>query len=211
MTKRKDALRAMIAMGCAAAALAVASCAAVDAPHADGVALASSPHPDAPEALSHFAPLIGRWAVKDWTRDANGDWVEGPGADWEFAYAMDGWAVEDTWVQPPRDAALKPGAQRFYGVNVRAWDPASGDWKMTWIHTRAGDPQTWRATSTPDEIVMTLTPPGADAPQRRITFFDMTGDTFDWRMELAGEDGGWREAYRIHGDRKPPSYGHGLP
>jgi len=162
---------------------------------------ADAPHAEAPAPLSHFAPMIGRWVITDWSPNETGAWIEGSGADWDFAYVMDGWAVQDVWVKPGRATAVDDPSQRTIGTNVRLWDDANDRWKMSWIRTSAGEPQTWYAQSTAEEIVMTLTLPGQDAPRRRITFYDMTGETFDWRMEAAGEDGAWSEIYRIHGER----------
>ena len=36
----------------------------------------------------------------------------------------------------------------------------------------------------------------------RITFFDMTDDSFDWKLEWSKDKEQWQEVYRIHGTRK---------
>jgi hypothetical protein len=185
---------------CSALVLAFAAPAAA-APDADR--FAARPAEDAPAALAHFEPLIGRWEITDWTKDEDGNWVEGTGADWDFWYALDGWAVQDLWVRPGRDTELDDEKKRFIGTNLRMWDPAAEAWKMSWIFKGPGAPQNWTATSTPDEIVMSFTPPGAEEPAQRIRFFNMTGDSFDWMMTARGDDGEWAEAYKIRGVRKP--------
>ncbi len=160
------------------------------------------PTEGAPEQLSRFAPLIGRWKIEDWSKDKEGNWVESTGADWDFWFALDGWAVQDLWVQPGYDVELEDPTKRFVGTNVRVWNTAAEQWKMSWIYSPPGAPQNWIATSTPEEIDMEFTPPGAEQSARRIKFFNMTGDHFDWMMYTRGEDDAWVEAYKIRGVRK---------
>lgn len=160
------------------------------------------PTEGAPEQLSHFAPLVGRWKIEDWSKDKEGNWVESTGAEWDFWYALDGWAVQDLWVKPGYNVEVDDPTKRIIGTNVRVWDTKAEKWMMSWIHTAPGAPQTWTATSTPEEIDMEFTPQGAEESVRRIKFFNMSGDHFDWMMYVRGEDGEWAEGYKIRGTRK---------
>lgn len=37
----------------------------------------------------------------------------------------------------------------------------------------------------------------------RITFFEITENSFEWKLEWSKGKESWGEAYRIHGTRKP--------
>jgi hypothetical protein len=169
-----------------------------DAEHPKSV---GTPADGAPEELEHFRNLIGNWSIQDWTKTSEGEWTEGPGADWDFWYAMKGWAVQDLCVRPGMNTDMEDPSQRFIGTNIRVWDSQIGKWKMSWIFNQTGAPQAWEATSTPEEIAMTFTPPGTTEPSRRVRFYNMTGTQFDWHMQ-ALQDGNWNDVYRLKGTRK---------
>ena len=158
-----------------------------------------APHPDAPEQLAHMAPLIGAWDITDYNRNAEGDWVEGNGADWTFYYALDGWAIQDLWVAPGYDTET---AQRQIGSNIRRVDPRTGDWEMAWITNGSGPTLRFTATSTEDEVVMQSVAPHFTGAPSRITFFNMEDDSFDWKLERAADGETYIEIYRIRGARK---------
>jgi len=161
-------------------------------------------NPNAPEQLSHMRNMIGRWAIKDQSLGQDGSWTDGPGADWDFYYTLDGYAIEDIWVQPPRAVDVDDEKTRTVGVNIRKYDPDADKWVMAWITKAPGGVQTFSATSTDEELVMVEDVPSAQGSIRRITFYNMTGATFDWRMEVSSDDGAnWREIYRIKGTLKP--------
>lgn len=82
-----------------------------------------APHPDAPAELAQFDFLIGDYEISlhAWQ---GGAWTppRPVGARWNGRYALDGWAIQDEWFDPPS-----------VGVNVRLFDPDEGLWKMMWI------------------------------------------------------------------------------
>lgn len=164
---------------------------------------AAKPADGAPDELHHFAPMIGRWAIEDWALGADGEWVAGAGADWDFWYGMDGWAVLDLWVRPGREVDTASPDDRFVGMNIRLWDTAAQQWRMTWVYKQPGPAQRLEATSTPDEINMTRHDPESGALIERIRFYNMTGDSFDWIMTQPDENGDWRGVYKLKGTRKP--------
>lgn len=183
----------------ACALLAMAAC---SNPGADAPAPKMGPNENAPPELSHMQNMIGDWAIADQVRQQDGSWADGPGADWDFYYTLDGYAIEDIWVKPARATPVDDEAQRVVGVNIRKYDPEAEQWVMAWLTKAPGGVQTFSATSDEEKVVMRndVTPP--QGQMRRITFYNMTGENFDWRLELSSDGEAWTEVYRIHGTRK---------
>ena len=80
------------------------------------------------------------------------------------------------------------------------------------VLTRAGPRQravlakaqalTMTAVSSDDEIIMFSDEANAQGRYSRITFFDITDNTFEWKLEWSSDQNLWVEVYRIHGTRR---------
>lgn len=154
--------------------------------------------PDAPEQLAQMDPLIGAWRITDQERQDDGSWAPGDGAEWHFYYILDGYGIQDDWIQPATDVDI-PESERVRGTNIRIYDPKEERWEMAWIAKPGNSLQTFHAHYADGALIMESV---SGTPQdRRITFYDMTGETFDWTMEIQRPDGSWLAVYRIHGER----------
>lgn len=183
----------------AIASLVIIGCAENGGP---GGASNSGPNENAPPELSHMANMIGEWAIADSVRQQDGSWADGTGADWDFYYTLDGYAIEDIWVKPARATAVDDESSRTVGVNIRKYDPEAQQWVMAWLTKAPGGVETFTATSDDEQVVMLADAPNAQGQLRRITFYNMTGDSFDWRLEWSTDGEQWTEVYRIRGTRK---------
>ena len=156
-------------------------------------------HPNAAPETMQFARLVGEWKITDYSLDQNGEWQQGPGADWNWYLILNGFAVQDDWISPPL-ADPEPEAGRQFGTNIRIYNPAENRWDLAWASNNGQQVDTFVAVADGDDVVMTGIFGGRPS---RITFFDITDTTFDWRLEFQNpEDETWAEVYRIHGDRK---------
>jgi len=180
----------MFATTIAAAALTLANPAAAD-----------GPNDNAHANLRHMAPLIGQWDITDYNLSPEGEWVEGSGADWSFWWALDGYAVQDLWIAPGYDVALDDETRRSVGTNIRRVDPATGEWEMAWLTKASGPTLRFTAKSTEDEVVMESVEPHFTGAPTRITFYNMTGDSFDWTLERAADGETYTAIYKIEGTR----------
>ena len=162
---------------------------------------ADGPHPAAPEALSHMAPLIGEWRMQVWNLSGDGQWRESAPAQWSFDWALEGYAVQDLWIAPAYDVTLEDPARRTIGTNLRRVDPVSGSWEMAWLTNGPGQTLRFTAQSTPDQIVMESVAPHFTGAPTRITFSDMTQDSFAWRLERAADGETYLEVMRMEGAR----------
>ena len=152
---------------------------------------ADGPHEGIPADRRIFDPLIGSWAL-DVT------WYEGdavvrrePG-EWHFAWVLEGRAVQDVWIVPPRgrrDAAPDPYE---YGTSLRFYDPAIDAWRSTWVGPTQGAVRLFVARPTEGGGIVL---DGTDDAGRRLrwSFADIAADSFSWSnaTESTEEAGAW--------------------
>lgn len=164
---------------------------------------ADGPAEGAPPELAHFAKLIGDWSTTEEGLAPDGSsWAPSKGADWNFRWSFDGWGIADDYTSPPMSESVEDESKRQRGTNLRIYNPTSGQWVMTWLTPGSATPQNFTATSTDGKIVMSNDALNPQGHWGRITFFEMTGDTFDWKLEWSKDKESWFEVYRIHGERK---------
>jgi len=156
-------------------------------------------NPNAPPETAQFGQLVGQWTIRDENRQPDGSWVEGAGAEWNWYYVLDGYAVQDDWIAPIPNAP-DGGPSMQYGTNLRIYNPQAQQWEMAWTSSTGPSIATFTATQEGDSLVM-LGIFAAGRPNR-ITFFDITENTFEWKLEIQQQNESWQEMYRIHGTRK---------
>lgn len=157
----------------------------------------------APAELSHWAKLIGNWSTTEERLAPDGsEWLSSKSADWSFEWSFDGWGVRDNYTSPPMSMAVDDESKRQRGTNLRIFNTETQQWVMTWLTISATEPVSFTATSTDDEIVMLSDVANPRGFFGRITFFDMTGTSFEWKLEWSRDKEQWTEVYRIHGSRE---------
>ncbi len=158
---------------------------------------------DAPPELHHWDKLIGEWSTMEEALSQDGSaWQPSKAADWNFYWSFDGWGVRDDYTSPPLSEPVKNESKRQRGTNLRIFNPATGQWVMTWLTIASTKPAGFTATSTNEEIVMLSDTANPQGFFGRITFFDMTEESFEWKLEWSKDQEQWQEVYRIHGKKK---------
>jgi hypothetical protein len=158
-----------------------------------------SRNPAAPAQLDAMASLIGEWAITTETRQQDGTWQASDGAQWNFYFILDGHAIQDDWIAHGAPVGDPPMMQ--LGTNIRIYDTAEERWEMAWIANAARSLSIYMATNEPDGSVVMSSYFGVPN-MRRITFFDMQADSFEWKLEFSNDEGEtWLEVFRIHGAR----------
>lgn len=94
--------------------------------------LASDPHPSLGEHAQTYGRLIGSWTgeVLDYLPD--GTVRMGP-VEIHFAWVLEGRAVQDVWIAPPRaerQANACETAGNRYGTTIRMFDRDRGVWQV---------------------------------------------------------------------------------
>jgi hypothetical protein len=148
--------------------------------------LCSEPDPKLARELELFGQFVGSWDVDVVNHLADGSRQEVP-AEWHFAWALGGHAVQDVWIAPRRSA----GGGGEWGTTLRFYDPELGAWRSTWHGPRKQVVMPFIGRRDGDEIV--LEGSFEDRVVTRWIFFDVAPDSFRWRAVDSTDDGAtWR-------------------
>ena len=159
----------------------------LDALSADG------PAADRAGKMNLYGQFVGSWDLD--VRQFSDDGRERRRAgEWHFGWALEGRAVQDVWIVPPRGELRRGDAAanvNSYGTTLRVYDPDIDAWRIQWTDpvTRNFLPMIGRAEGT--DIVQLATRP--DGQLMRWRFLEITPDSFRWRGEISADDGAsWR-------------------
>ena len=110
-----------------------------------------------------------------------------------FAWALEGRAVQDTWLAPTLEAspALRNRLKRnMYGTTIRVFDPVAKVWRAQWLNPVSGVHCTLIGRRVGDDIVQMGF--WQDRPQR-WRFCNITENAFFWQAHSLDDDGEtWR-------------------
>ena len=169
-----------------------------------GVFLAEGPDPAFGHQLHLFGQFVGRWDVIVTNYRPDGSSEKLP-AEWHFAWALGGRAIQDVWIAPSRGARLGSefaGRDGEWGATIRFYDPAIEAWRSTWIGPRHCVVMPFRAGSVGDEIV--LEGSFEEGVQTRWIFSEITPDSFSWRaVESKDEGASWTLLQEMDARRQP--------
>jgi hypothetical protein len=158
---------------------------------------------EAPPELMHWGKMIGQWRTSEEGLKPDGSgWQPSKGADWNFYWALDGWSIRDEYFSPPLSEAVDAPENRQMGTNIRVYNKDKKQWQMAWVTKQARTVDVYTAVSTERNIVMLSDGKLPSGKHSRITFFEITNDSFEWKLEWS-DDGqtNWLEVYRIHGKK----------
>ena len=152
-----------------------------------------------------YGRFVGSWEL-DVTQIADDGRKRRRPGEWHFGWALDGRAIQDVWIVPPR-GALRDGdaAARFnsYGTTLRVYDPDIDAWRIQWTDpvTRSFLAMIGRADG--DDIVQLGTRP--DGQLVRWSFSEIRPGSFRWRGEISGDNGAnWRVITEFTARRRVP-------
>ena len=156
---------------------------------------ADGPAPDRAVKMALSGRYIGSWEL-DVTQIADdGSHRRRPG-EWHFGWALEGRAIQDVWIVPPRGALRRGDAAanvHSYGTTLRIYDPAIDAWQIQWSDPVTRNFLQMIGRSEGSDIVQLGTRP--DGKPIRWSFSEITPDSFRWRGEIS-DDGG--TSWRLH-------------
>ncbi|HEU4563696.1 MAG TPA: hypothetical protein VFS05_03565 [Gemmatimonadaceae bacterium] len=178
------------------------SSAALGAAMLDALA-ASGPVPHLRRELMQFGRLVGSWDLDVTYFAEDGSVRRRVPGEWHFGWVLEGRAVADVWMVPPRaerTAAEPPPGE--YGMSLRFFDSRIGAWRSTWHGPVHGIVWPFIAREIGDEMVLERTDE-AGALVRWI-FSDVRDDAFHWRA-VKSTDGArtWRLEQTMVATRRP--------
>ena len=168
------------------------------------------------EALGAGGPSADRgtnmelygWLVGSWDLDVTGFLENGkqrrrPG-EWHFGWALEGRAIQDVWIVPPRGAGRQGDAAanvNSYGTTLRVYDPRIDAWQIQWTDPVTQTYLSMIGRKEGDDIVQLGKNPEGNLI--RWSFSQITRDSFRWRGEVSSDNGAsWRLAVEFFARRK---------
>jgi hypothetical protein len=164
--------------------------------------VAAGPVAGLEEKLRLYGQFVGQWEFDVVNYPENAPKTTGTG-EWNFAWVLDGRAVQDVWITPPRGKRDRSQSARGgYGTTIRFYDPGIDAWRILWVDPIHANVQRFVARFRDGEIVQEETAPEDGQPGRWV-FSEITPVSFRWRSE-SSSDGGktWRLQQEMRARRK---------
>jgi hypothetical protein len=170
-------------------------------PFADALG-ADGPAADRAGNMDLYGRFVGSWDL-DVTQFSKDGVVRQRKGEWHFGWVLEGRAIQDVWIVPPRgelrrgDAAVNVNS---YGTTLRVYDPRIDGWQVQW-----SDPVTQNflqmiGREQGSDIVQLGTAP--DGHLIRWSFLEITRDSFLWRGEISADGGSsWRKVTEFRARR----------
>jgi len=167
---------------------------------------ADGPAADRAGKMGLYGRFVGSWELDVTQISDDGKKRRRPG-EWHFGWALEGRAIQDVWIVPPRGELRHGDAATLinsYGTTLRVYDPDIDAWRIQWTDpvTRNFLGMIGRAQG--EDIVQLGT--RADGTLLRWSFSEITPDSFLWRGEVSTDQGAtWRLNVEFTAKRMPNS------
>ena len=168
--------------------------------------LAEGPVPSLADKLQLFGQFVGSWDLSVTNHRPDGSSHTVP-AEWHFAWALGGRAIQDVWIAPSRaerQSSNSSEAVGEWGTTLRFYDETTDAWRSTWIGPSHGVVMPFVARGVGEEIV--LEGSFEEGVLTRWIFSDITSDSFSWRA-IDSRDGGetWELLQEMEARRQSPT------
>jgi hypothetical protein len=147
------------------------------------------PSADRAGKMDLYSWLIGSWDLDVTAFLPGGATRKRPG-EWHFGWALEGRAVQDVWIVPPRGAGRTGDAaanRHSYGTTLRTYDPAIDAWHIQWTDPVTQTYLTMIGRREGDDIVQLGKDPRGNTV--RWSFSKITPNSFFWRGETSADQG----------------------
>jgi hypothetical protein len=150
------------------------------------VVFADGPAPDLADKLQLFGQFVGSWDLVVVYHEPTGE-QRTLTAEWHFAWALNGHAVQDVWIAPQRRDRERGEPPVDWGTTIRFYDPSIEAWRSTWIGPAKGLVLPFIARPAGDEIV--LEGSFEDDKLTRWIFSKIVPSSFHWRAVESNDAG----------------------
>lgn len=149
---------------------------------------AAGPFPDYADKLMLFGRLVGGWDIEGRYFNSEGQVTQERQGEWHFGWVLEGRAIQDVILTPPREERRKTGAPAVdYGTAIRFYDSRIDAWRVTAITPVFGVIVNLIARPVGEEIVLEGRAP--DNKLYRWIFSDITDHTFRWTGYESADEG----------------------
>lgn len=165
---------------------------------------APGPDPRHVDKLMQFGRFVGAWDLDVVYYDEQGKVRRRTPGEWSFGWVLEGRAIEDVWIVPPRGQRPKDGPPPGeYGVTLRFYDPRIDAWRSTWHGPVNGVVMPFTAREAGGEMVLERTED--DGSLSRWIFGEIRPKSFHWRAIRSGDGGKtWRLEQEMFATRREP-------
>lgn len=136
-------------------------------------------HPQAPPETTQYAFMIGEWSCDEQRRRPGEPWQTFP-SKMVATYFLNGYGIRNYTYMPTAAAAM-----------TYAYDLSNEVWQITNVTAPDFRPTEWVGRQEGDTMIAeteSVGPQGTPVTLR-ITFFNMTSDGYEWRMEAVTPQG----------------------
>jgi hypothetical protein len=154
---------------------------------------ADGPAADRVGKMDLYGRFIGSWDldVRQFAEDGTERRRNG---EWHFGWVLEGRAIQDVWIVPPRGAQRAGDAAEninSYGTTLRVYDPRLDAWRVQWFDPVTQNFSQMVGRAEGEEIVQDGT--AADGRLIRWRFLEIEAASFLWRGEISSDQGAsWR-------------------
>jgi hypothetical protein len=148
---------------------------------------ADGPHPDHAGKLMLFGQLIGSWDIVGRYFDEEGNVTRESTGEWHFGWVLEGRAIQDVIMSPPRGGRKAGEPSTAYDTAIRAYDPTTDSWRVTVVAPIYNVTVNLIARENGDEIW--LEGIGPQGKPVRWTFSDLSDERVRWQGFAVKEDG----------------------
>ena len=136
--------------------------------------------------LQLFGQFVGSWSIEGRFFEPDGE-TEEHEAEWHFGWVLEGRAIQDVLIRPPRAKRHLDGTEHECGTTLRVYHPRMDCWQIVWIAPTAGRVVCLVARDRGHEIWIEGTSP--EGYLYRWTFSEITADGFRWQGHQSGDAG----------------------
>jgi len=167
-------------------------------------ALSSSPpSSNIPESANAYDFLVGSWdldVLHYWAQNVADRGIK---AEVHAGWVLEGRAVQDVWIMPPRSERTGQLDTKFnmYGTTLRVWDASLEAWRITWSNPAADHYEQQIGRKFGHDIIQLGHREGGATT--RWSFTEITANSFHWLGEALQPDGkSWRLEGEFRAQRK---------
>ncbi len=150
-----------------------------------------------PESLDAYGWLIGSWKLNVYHYRGIDVSARGITGEVHFAWVLEGRAVQDVWIMPPRPER-KPDIEKtmnMYGTTLRVWDPSIQAWRITWINPVSNHHEEQVGRWSGNDVVQVGS--RFDGTPTRWRYTEIMPDSFHWLGEALEPDG---KTWKLEGE-----------
>ena len=154
--------------------------------------LAPAPAPERASKLMLYGQFIGDWEGEGTSHQPDGS-VRRHWWRIHFGWVLEGRAVQDVWMTPPRSGPHAGESERTgefsdqYGTSLRLYDPATDSWQVHWFDPR--NDYSARLTGRPSADGILQEGEGTNGARVRWVFSHIRPEAFHWHAEASRDQG----------------------